>query len=209
MKGLRYTRDRVFEPHGQRMHTRRLIRLGSALTLMLAVAVMSGCGGGGSLSSGAAKGHHVDKTVSFSDRYGNTTIKVVSAGSSKTVFEDFEGEPYRAQGTFVVVDLEFDSPILDSSDLLEVRGSDGLLYGWRYSNGPESGGYVGGIREEGVDEHHFTVAFDLPESAAKGAVLIIREGGTDRGEYVYGSSGKGREPQPGYEEGAHEIGLGL
>jgi hypothetical protein len=57
-----------------------------------------------------------------------------------------------------------------------------------------------------TDPNHFTEAFDLPKSAAKGAVLIVHEGGTDRESL---GSETGRPVPTGYEDGAHEVDLGL
>jgi hypothetical protein len=186
------------------MRKATLIGLGA---LVLAVAAISaGCGGNGSGKDGVPSGHGVHKTVSFTDHYGATTIGIESAGTSETIFKDLYGKPIESDnGTFVFVTFsKFDSPVLTAGDLLEVKGSNNLLYGSRLTNGPDSGGARSGY--EDVDPNHFTEAFDLPKDAARGAVLIIHEGGTDRESL---GSGAARPIPPDYADGAHEVDLGL
>jgi hypothetical protein len=188
------------------MRTTRLI--GICATLALAAACFAGCGGGGgggSSKEGVPKGHSVNRTVSFTDRYGKETVSIESAGTTDTIFKDLAGQPYTPrEGVFVFVTLnKFESKILDAGELLELKGSDGKLYASRLTNGPESGGAMSGFVE--ADPNHFTEAFDVPKDAAKGAVLIVHENGTDRTEF-------GSSPRPvpeGYDEGAHEVDLGL
>jgi hypothetical protein len=88
-------------------------------------------------------------------------------------------------------------------DITEVKGSDGLLYESRLSDGPDSGQAT--YDPSSIDPNHFTEAFDLPKNAAKGAVLIVHENGIERDAFDTG----GREPPPGYDEGAHIVDLGL
>ena len=111
------------------------------------------------------------------------------------------------KGEFVFVTLDkFESPILTPGDVLEVKGSDGLLYSSSSSNGPDSGMAL--WDSSAIDPNHFTEAFDLPKNAAKGAVLIVHENGTER-DALDESSLVGRRPPYGYDEGAHEVDLGL
>jgi hypothetical protein len=190
------------------MRTTRLIGICPALVLALAVLVSAGCGGsggGGSSKEGVPGGHSVGKTVSFTDRYGRETVSIESAGTTDRIFKDLAGQPYEPrEGVFVFVTLnKFQSAVLDAGELLELRGSDGRLYASRLSNGPDSGGAMSGFVE--TDPNHFTEAFDVPKEAAKGAVLIVHENGTDRSDW-------GSSPRPvpeGYDEGAHEVDLGL
>jgi hypothetical protein len=170
-------------------------------------ALAAGCGGGGGGSSkeGVPGGHSVNKEVSFTDRYGHETVSIASAGTTDKIFKDLAGQPYTPRdGVFVFVTLDkFQSPILGADELLELKGSDGKLYASRLSDGPDSGGAMSGFDK--ADPNHFTEAFDVPKDAAKGAVLIVHENGTDRSDW--GSAP--RDVPEGYEEGAHEVDLGL
>ena len=85
-----------------------------------------------------------------------------------------------------------------------------VLIGWTIVaailalNGPDSGAAIAGFDD--VDPNHFTEAFDLPKDAAKGAVLIVHERGTDRD--MLGSE-TARPIPPDYADGAHDVDLGL
>jgi hypothetical protein len=183
-------------------HTRAVL---PALAL---AALAASCGGGGGSSSGVPKGHSVNKTVSFSDRYGQVEISVESAGTSDSVFKGFDGTPDKSRnGTFVFVTFnkfKINANYFTPGDLIEVKGSDGLLYLSRLSDGPDSGAAT--FDSSSVDPNHFTEAFDLPTSAAKGAVLIVHENGFDASD---ASDLQGYSPEPGWEEGAHTVDLGL
>jgi len=185
------------------MQTTRIIGYCAAtLATMAVVALSAGCGGGGGggSSSGVPGGHSVGKTVSFTDNYGKTTVGVESAGTSDTIFKDLFGKPNRSEnGVFVFVTLDrFDSPVLGADELLAVKGSDGKLYESSLSDGPDSGGAL--VDPDSVDPNHFTEAFDLPEDAATGAVLIVHEDGLDQDI---------GEEDATWAAGAHEVDLGL
>jgi hypothetical protein len=177
-----------------------------ATVLALALAALAAsCGGSGGASNGVPKGHGVNKEVSFTDRYGKVAITVASAGTSDAIFKGFDGQPDKSKnGVFVFVTFDkFAVNLVGPADMTELKGSDGLLYESTLSDGPDSGQAT--FDPKSVDPNHFTEAFDLPKNAAKGAVLIVHENGTERDAFEIG----GRTPPPGYEEGAHTVDLGL
>ncbi len=135
-----------------------------------------------------------------------STVTVDSAGTSDTFVNNVDGSTEKAQlGTFVFVTFsKFDDRYLDPDQMLEVKGSDGLLYDSTLATGPD----LGGAPANGHDgPNHFTEGFDLPKNAAKGAVLIVHANGIDRD--ADGSHSPGREPPPGYDNGAYAVDLGL
>jgi hypothetical protein len=149
----------------------------------------------------------VNKTVTFTDNYGPTTITVASAGTSDSIFKDLYGKPIPAKlGTFVYVTFShFTQPQqLGPNDVLVVRGGDGKLYQSSLSDGPDSGAQYS---DTPPDPNHFTEAFDLPKSATGGAVLIVHENGTDLESM--GSDAPGQDPPSDFADGAHEVDLGL
>ena len=135
-----------------------------------AILIVAACGGAPG-QGGDSSAHAVNQTVSFQESAGTTTITVVSARVSNTSpWMGLSGEPITADGIFVIVSLTFDSP-WTASQLLEVKGGDGKLYGPRYSDNPQT---LRGAAKK--DPNHFTEVFDLPREAANGAVLEIHIG---------------------------------
>jgi hypothetical protein len=170
----------------------------------LMAALVSGCSGDGGDSGdsgGTEPGSHaVNETVSFQDGLGTTKVTVVSARTSHTAFEGLDGQPEAASGIFVIVKLTLSgSTPYTPDELLEVKGGDGKLYGFLYTDDP-----LGGLATS-TEDVHLTEAFDVPLGASEGAVLEIHEGGTGREDIAQ----VGRTPPVDYAQGAHEVALGL
>jgi alpha-tubulin suppressor-like RCC1 family protein len=172
--------------------------LGAAIVIL---AACGGASGGTSGQSGDSSAHAINKTVSFQDSAGTTTITVMSARVSDTgPWLNLSGEPVKADGVFVIVGFTFDSP-WTASQLLEVKGGDGKLYGPKYSDNPQT---LRGAAKK--DPNHFTEVFDIPREAANGAVLEIHIGQNYR-DPLGEPPTVGRTVPRGYA--AQEVDLGL
>ena len=178
-----------------RILMKRVALLGAAILIVAAC-------GGAPVQGGDSSAHAVNQTVSFQESAGTTTITVVSARVSNTSpWMGLSGEPITADGIFVIVSLTFDSP-WTASQLLEVKGGDGKLYGPRYSDNPQT---LRGAAKK--DPNHFTEVFDLPREAANGAVLEIHIGRNYDRDPLGEPPTFGRTPPRGYA--AQEVDLGL
>jgi hypothetical protein len=170
--------------------------------------LMCACGGG-TLGSSIARGssHRVHKSVTFQASNGPVTVLVdttQTAAKSPAELKDMLGERYVAKGIFMVVNVH----IADSNDdSLELRGGDRKLYEITFTNCPD------GVRDppDKADPTRCTVLFDVPVSAASGAVLLVHEPTSDWSvvDNMRPPGELGATSPPGYyDRGVDEINLG-
>lgn len=188
-----------------RTHERRWSG-GVALSVLICAC---GCGtSGSSIAQGSS--NRVNKSVTFQDPAGPVTVLVdttQTAAKSPAQLKDLLGERYVAKGVFVVVNLHISDPYHSTDSDLELRGGDQKLYEVTYTNCPD------GVREpsDKADPTRCTVLFDVPVSAASGAVLLVHEITSDwsvidnmRPPGELGATA----PHGYYDRGVHEINLG-